>query len=304
MARFSLSAYTIRVRNGDGEPTALDDVCGGKDMLDVLEAYLEAARVRAADDPRASTLLRVARMTRADRTLTGTVETGEYGYESSLYDLDHAVVSHHRTVREAEMLPFYFLIRVPQGRDEGILILQRFKQFGIRRSLSLYFHDQFDLACPDSRLEMNPLVPEQFVTEVLRNGRVTKVRFVRFRIPGDIADAFEQGGHLEEEGHLELAVVAKRNGSIPVVDRILNVVDGHTDARHLMELREFPYDTVKVEVNSGGAHRTIDLSNLRRVRAYYDITDDVRVGAGGHPEFRSIDALALRLAEELQAVIG
>ena len=60
----------------------------------------------------------------------------------------------------------------------------------------------------------------------------------------------------------------------------------------LIELPDFDYDTIKVEFQVEGARRTVNLARLDLFRPYYDITEDVELGANGFPAYASIDEIA------------
>jgi hypothetical protein len=281
----------------------LDDCCGGKDVLEFFKAHLTALRKAFAHDEENKKLLRVSEYKERDRMLEGIIETGEYGYESNLYDLKERRVSYNRRAYEAEMLPFYFLLHIPTGADEGILVLQRFKQYGIRKIFAEAFRAFFDEKCPDCRVAISPLVPEELVKQLVRKGRITKIRFVRFGIPDDLADAYDKGGQVEEGGRLELVVAAKRKGHIPIRHRLDQFLGNRRELTKLVELQHFDYENVKLEVSFEGTHRTVDLSNLHRLRAYYDVSSRVTFGSGGHPTFESVSGLGLDLLHDLNSAI-
>jgi hypothetical protein len=305
MARFSLSSYTLRVSDGSGSSVQLDDIGTGKDLFELLAGFLGGLKDDFSHDADNQKLLRVARLEKSERYLKGIIETGEYGYESTLYDVGQGQVSHQRKVTEAEMLPFYFVVKVPRDVQEGIVLLQRFKQFGIRKILIDSFDEYFSRECPGFRLAINPLVPEETVKDIIKKGRVMKVRLVRFSVPADIADAYDNPGPVEEgAGHVELSVVAKRKGGLPIIRRLLEVLGKTREINKLIELQHFEYENVKVEVNFGGIHRTIDLSKLNRFRAYFDISDQVKIGPGGHPAFENLDSIATGLLRDLAEAIG
>ena len=244
-------------------------------------------------------LLRVLQSGLQNRTIGGVVETGEYGYEAELYDVEADAVSYQRTANDAEMVPFYFLVYLPTQRDEGVLILQRRAQYGIRTVFLQDFTQYFKEFDSTIQVEINPLVPQNLIDQYLQDGRLTKVRFIRFAIPTDVADAFEGGGHIEESGHTELVVSAGRNQRLPLLGRIRDVVNRRRDVNEMIELHDFGYETVKVELEVAGSRKTVDLSNVMKLRAYYDITSELEVGTNGHPVFTSIDGIARDLMGRL-----
>ena len=198
------------------------------------------------------------------------------------------------------MLPFYFRLWVPAKKDEALLVLQRTGQFGIRKALwqaiCKYFEAKHNAFAPS----IHPLIPEQVVKQNLERGHVTKIRFVRFGVRSDIADAYDTQDHVEEIGTMQLVVTARRGKTLPLVGRLKDVVSGKRQLQNMIELQDFPYDTVKVELNVNGRTRTVDLGNLGRARAYYDVDKDVKRGANGHPLFDSIDKVAEELLTDIR----
>jgi hypothetical protein len=56
---------------------------------------------------------------------------------------------------------------------------------------------------------------------------------------------------------------------------------------------------VKVEIETNGKRRTYDLGALDRVRAYYEIVDQVKILKTGHPDFNSIHKFGEEVMAEL-----
>ena len=202
------------------------------------------------------------------------------------------------------MVPFYFLVNLPAQRDEGVLILQRRSQYGIRTVFLQDFAQYFKQFDSTLEVEINPLIPQSLIDQYLHDGRLTKVRFIRFAIPADVANAFDAWGHVEEPGYTELVISARRNQRLPLLGRFHDVVNGKRDVNEMIELHDFKYDTVKVELDLAGSRRTVDLSDIMKLRAYYDITLELEVGANGHPVFASIDGIARDLMSKVLHSIG
>lgn len=305
MPRFSLSCYSIRIRDNDSdEYLRLDRFGGSQHLLGVFVQYLAERRAHYSVKGGNQRVLLIRRFENQDELVRGIVETGEFGYEADLRDVETTNLTYKRTTNDAEMMPFYFLAYLPFNLDEGVLILQRRAQYGIRTVFLQDFADYFRQHYPGIAVEINPLLPDQLIREFLQDGRLTKLRFVRFSIPSDITDAYEGGGHVEQSGQMELVIKAGRNQSIPLVDRIRDVIDGDRKVKELIELKDFDYDTVKVELEVGGSRRTVDLSKTFKLRAYYDITSELEIDPSGHPRFASIDRIASDLLQNLRKALG
>ena len=304
MVSFSLALYTIRLRNKQTdmyEPMGAFD--HGIDFLNVAHGYLTARTQNHSIDHNVRRLMRVVQSHGLARRISGIIEAGEYGYRADLYNVAISAVSHQRVIDEAEMLPFYFLINVPQQQDEAILILSRRSQRGIRTILLQDFQSHFNAIYPGTALEINPLVPQSMIDELSR-GRITEIRLIKFVIPPDIADALRVGGHVETAGTLEMSVLAGRNGSWPIFANVRDVLLGTRDVNRVLELDGFEYDNAKIRFDIGGKTRTVDLSNIMKLRALIDISDQVTVGPDGHPEFSSVDTIANNLLRDVLRDLG
>ena len=305
MARFSLGCYTVRVIDkSTGHKLSLGDFSSECDLITIFNQYLQERTVGHSKDDESQKLLRVLRFTSEPFSVNGIVETGEYGYTADLFNVDTETVSYQRVGSDAEMMPFYFLAHLPSHLDEGVILLQRRSNHGIRTVLLKDFAKYVEKSNQRVRVVANPLLPPQFVNEYLQNGRLTKIRFIQYSLPSDLADAYDAGGHVETEGTAEMVFLSKRGQGLPLMNRIRAVLDGKRQIKEMVELPDYDYDNVKVEIDVRGSKKTLDLSDVMKMRAYVDITSDVRIGDDGHPEFASIDTIAQGLMNSLLAQIG
>ncbi len=305
MPKISLASYTIRVMNKiDGKSAQLDSFAHGLDLFDLLCQYLDKLKNDHSNDIFSKKVMRVSSLNRNGRILNGIIQTGDYGYESELIDTNDGALSYKKKTNEAEMISFYFLFYIPKGRDEGVVLLQRFKNYGIRKIFMAYMKRDF----PDLKhhyLVINPAIPKQVLDQYLSKGRLTKIKFVQFGLPADIADVVLSDGHQEQEGYIEFSISARRNGSFPppVLERLREVLSGKRKMKSIIELRkqDFEYDNVKVEiVDSRNNRRIVDLSKLDDFKSYYDITNDVYTGSDGHPSFESIEKISMEILEDMR----
>ena len=305
MARFSLGCYTVRlIDKSTGQNLPLGDSMLGSDLMTVFHQYLQARVAKFSIDHERQKLWRVLRPHATDSTVNGIVETGEYGYTADLYNVNTETVSYQRIGTDAEMMPFYFLAQLPTHRDEGVILLQRRSNLGIRTIFLKDFAEDFESSYQGFKVVFNPLVPKQLLNQYLQDGRLTKIRFIRFGLPADLSDAYDAGGHIETEGTAELVLTPGRGQSFPVVNRLLEVINGRLGVNEMIELHGHEYDNVKVELDVGGSKKTLDLSDQLNIRAYVDITSDIRIDRNGHPEFSSIDAVARDLMGSLLVELG
>ena len=305
MARIFLAPYTIRLREkSSGTHLLLSDFRNHIDLLSVFNSYLVSHRNVYTPHTTSHSLMRVSQHHTNNRSISGIVETGGYGIESELYDVRISAVSYHRTVNDAEMLPFYFQLCIPTERDEGIALLERMGVHGIRSIFLNDFNSYFNGIYSDIEIVIYPLFPPQLVQQYITDGRVITLRFISFSVPTDVVDAYDQGGHSEQAGHTELVIKAGRRNRIPILRRISEVIGGQRNAANMVELRGFEYEKVKVEIELNGNIRTIDLDDFTKLKAQYDVTPHVQIGENGHPTYDSIDVVATELARDILNSLG
>lgn len=300
----SLSSYLIRIKNKEsGMYAQLDSFDGKSDLLGELRYYFSTLSTKSSHDKKHKKIMSTHNITAFGRLLNGIVETGEYGYESTLKNKDTGAISHKRTTDEAEMLPFYVLIKIPKNVHEGILILQRFKQFGIRKYLLNDFNNYIAIKYPSFAVEIEPLVPDTLIQQYLNEGFIFKIRFISYKIHKDITDKYYSQGEKELPGYEEYVISAKRNGKLPFLEIVRAHINNYPNSNKLIELSNFNYDNTKIDMVVNKKHRIINLGNQQKIRANYDITDQVKINIDGHPLFDSIDAIGMDLLDDLSEMI-
>lgn len=288
MESVALSTYTIRVlAKESSKPLQLARLGRGLDFLNILKEYLTERRDNIYNDDQQQMLISVERFKVENRRISGILSKGNYGYTSSLLNIDTRQVSHLRQEIEAEMMPFYFIFAVPSDADEGVAAIQKTSNIGVKLILEYEFKDFIRNHYPEFRIEMNSLVPEELLDRYLGQGRVTQIRLIKFGIPRDITDAVNLG-HEEHQGTTELIIKAERGKSLKVTDRVRQSIEQELDVKKFIELKSFNYDKVKVQFLVNGKYRTVDLLDPENLRGDYDICGQIEM-AGGHPIFDSID---------------
>jgi len=312
MSRFFLVPYTIRVKERAtnqyvllGNKTKL-----GFDLLDVIEHYLGNVIPSLPLDPKVNQVIRNEKAVRKDRAIEGIIRAGEYGYAASLLDVEADTISYERRFNDAELIPYYFLVKIPSTVDAGIIIFQRFGNSGIKDSFFRDFNNYFKKQLDEYMLEINPLVPKDMVKHYLQN-RIVKIRLIKYGLPTDIADINSDAIPEGTEGESEFILKAKKNGEFPAVilDKLRGGIDqflGSSDlpVGSILEIREFQADNIKVEVRVGNSYRIIDFSNSDRLKFSDDISAKVEIDLQtGHPKFDSIGVLSRKFLEDCAEAI-
>jgi hypothetical protein len=299
--RTFLSVYTIRIKKGANsrqpKDTTLSNFNGFDDCKDVLKTFLENLS-RNATNKTHNTYLKTASIESKERIIEGVFESGSYGLSSKIMDVDTDTVHYKKGKNDADVMPYYFLINIPKDTDEGIIILQRTGKHGVRTNFGNFLNKHFSEKYPNYSVEINTLVREELIKKILYGGVIKKLRCVKYKAH---VDAFDGIDNPHEENPYSMEVVLSAN-RIPFVHKIKEFLDSsNKNIKTLVEIRDFKfdYDTVKVDVETNGSTKTFDLEHLYKVKAYYDITSEVKFDRDDYPTFPSIQLVARKYLEEI-----
>jgi hypothetical protein len=306
MSKITIESYSVKLRDKKtGDYLNFGDVLPAKDFLKFIESFFENLEAKVDGEALTNKLLRVTAGTikKNNREFTGIVETGEYGYESTFIDADTGKPQYKRKVKDAEMLPFYFLLWLPKDQNIGLILLQRFGLYGIsqifRNSLQSFIKSEL----PNLSVEFSPIYSDKLLQKVIENGEIKKVTFTKYDIPKNIEDYFEKGAHNEMRGHIEYSLVASRNNKLKLADRLNKLLFGSGKVTRLVELKNFSYDDTKIEFKHGKETRRFVLGDFLKFKAYYDVSEQVKKAKDGHPEFTSINRIATDIRKELEEIL-
>jgi len=307
MSKFSLAPYTLRLKRKNSSNYFFFEDVLGLDFIDVLHEYLSNVLPSLPINNQTGEVIKVTSIKKENRTIYGQFEAGHNGYGSTLLNTVTDTVSYERNTLDAELIPYYFLVRLPSKVDKGILILQRFNSIGVKTLFFDNFTQHLKAKISDEYiLEINPLVPKGLIKEYI-NGRFIKLRLIKQGYPKDIIDIPPDAipDDNEFDGESELILSAPKNGILPYhirsmfstnLDKFLNSDD--VSVGSIIEVKNFDYDNIKMQVRVGNSYKTINLSDMGKLRYYEDISG-INLNANGHPKFDIIDSVAKSLLKDL-----
>lgn len=309
-----LEVYTIRIRNsGDKENyLQLDNFQGDVDFLTFFQGYISSFdhQLELNENQKRSLKLDSTRLhiNSATRIISGVIESGDYGYESTIYNTQSGEERYRRQVDDTEIKPFYFLIHLPPDDNKGFVILQRLGVYGIHGIFRNHLTSYFKSHHINLQLDFDPFVSVQLARAFIDRGSIREFSLIRYNLPSDIAEKFGMIGHEEDIMSIELRIKARKNSFLPLNNKVKSFVDNR-NARifSVRELDDLGFDgdhKSKMKVTLGGNTRTVDLGDTGQIRPYYDIDNEVEKDVSGHPVFSSIDEIARNLINDLREELG
>lgn len=301
MARIYLGAYALRVRRLRARE--YESIRMGEEGVDLTSFFFQYAEILADLSSRnelSQSILQARSVSRSDSEVWGHVQSGDYGYTAELVDAESGRHTYDREANEAELLPFFFLLRAQSGAKVGVIVLQRYGQYGVKAEFIDAAKERFREEFPEFIMDVNRLVP-QAVIEALQESSLVQVDVISHTIPSDIADLVRLRGSIEEEGYFVSSIKARRNQRFSMPRWIARILAGQAG---LHERIGDQATNVKVTVDFNGKRRKIDLQHPGSVTPHIDVTDDVEIDETGHPSLDSILSASRRLVSDLEAQLG
>jgi len=240
--------------------------------------------------------------------IEGVIETGESGYTSTLMNAETGDENYNRKVNDVELFPFYFKISFERVRnDQYVLILQRFGVHGSKTALGNDLQKFFRLKYSENsyrhiKIEINDLVPEKAIKEYVEKGNIKKVTLIKKQLAMDEISRLNYDNKkindLQKEVSMELVIKAP---ALPFKTKLLDSLKmNFKNTKQFIEMKNFEYDNVKINIEMNGKNRTLDFVNYRNFKPYYDVTSEIKFNDDGHPSFESIQLAANSLIEDLR----
>lgn len=141
---FSLAYYMITLNLRNTKKLAiLSDYRDGWDYLDIIDTVVanwkyKTDQINIENDTKNKRVFRIKKdengndmFYREGRFLSGMIESGDYGSEEPVVNVNTGEPTHTKTTNESLLKPFYFLFYIPKNSVRGFLILERIGTAGI-----------------------------------------------------------------------------------------------------------------------------------------------------------------------------
>lgn len=302
-----LEIYTLKVREKGKKNSVLplENFMGKNDFLNFFQGYIKSfdQQLELNEDQKKSLKLDSGSLSfnGPERTISGVIESGDYGYSGTGVNINTGEKSYERTVDDTEIKPFYFLIFIPKNKGVGFICLQRIGVYGIHSVFKKHLNNFFESRFANLKLDLDQFVSRELAKTFVKKGNIKEVTFVRNNLPADIAEKIGLKGYQQEIKTLEVKIRAKSR--LAINDKAVKFMDDpNSSFFEVKVLEDLGFDgehKVKIRSKYNGNTRTIDLSETGQIRPYYDIDGDIKKNTDGHPLFLSIDKVAKDLLKEL-----
>lgn len=307
--KVSLNIYSITInKEGDRKKDyVINDFNNGTDLYTFFKECMESwvyKKVKKEDvllkDEINQKVIRLRRteddkpfMKYLGRTFSGLYESGDYGDERTVIDTLTGEPKYTQEANDAPMIPFYFLFHLGENCTTGILILQRFKQFGVFGLCKNIFEKTFKQKHPDYNLRMQQLSSSELVRKALASSEMKGVVLKEISHGNINTKTVTQSINVNPKDYkLELALKAKRGRFFPNKEELLK-------GDKFISIDGLDYVGTEFRIKIGNRERTFTKKQIEEFGYSCDITNYIQWGKDKMPTYESINKEARDLLGDI-----
>ena len=306
MTKFKLVPFSLRLRRNIGNYLDLRNISfnnKNEDFFNIFANFCDGFHDHVYDFSNDRKTFRVENYTPNSNTcIYGTVKTGDYGYELDAYDIKKDdIIPSARKEEYSEEYPFFFLFIRPSFKiyDMGILILQYFKNLGMKTIFNKSLREFVKKIDSELILEINQLVFSTLFDQVESADKIIEVSISRKKVPKDIAEKvlIKNFSDIFEVRKFK----ARRNQSIDIKDIKPFVMDTKSP---IIEIKNEKYEDIKFLIERGGIQRTIRMEDPMKFRESMPLDESSLTFEGYFPTEKSLLAPAVDYANHILDKFG
>ena len=326
---YNIALYKISITPwGDpSKPVVLSDFNNGKDFLDIIKqmlaslCYVQDIQTETTDmmedetktDTAEKKYFRIMKNDNQDvlkplgRSVSGIIESGEFGTEENIVNVKTGE-SRKKLVDEALLVPFYFMIQVPEHSSVGFLLIERISNMGIfsilEKKIKIAVEEALGLESDNFVVNISPLAIKKVLEKhVALLGGAKKITLERINSK-DLSVSRATNGEISDEeiGNTQIVYTAKRNKMLS----ILNLFNKYKNRKEsdVYSVGEVEYKDIKFEVEVGGHLRSLSMQDVNKLGTYIEITNDLQYDSTQYPSYSSLHKVALGIYDDVKKEIN
>lgn len=301
MNTFSLSIYRIQIYKQfkKEETVILSDYDNGKSFLeqinDMFQFWKADPNKVLYKDIKAQKVSRIQKDNQGNEIyykhatyIDGIIESGDYGTQEDIINIDTGKFQYTKTLQDAALVPFYFMIYVLPHSSEGYLIVERIGTLGISSLLKTAIANFIAPQLTDHyTLSIEPyLVPQILKIRLDAVGGAKKVR-----LKGVDKNQFKDLKTEQNFGECTTEVVFAAPKNKPILD-ILPIIRKLREAKEKGEsirVNNIECLDVSFELDINGKSRTVTVADMKSIGMNLDITQQVDLGPTNYPTYKCLN---------------
>ena len=218
--------------------------------------------------------------------IDGIIESGDYGTQESIIDIETGKPKYTKTPKDAALVPFYFMIYIEPNTPEGFLILERIGNIGILSVFDKAIRYIIGTMTDESlTLRIEPYL----VPQLLKINLAAVSGAKRVVLKGVKDNQFK--GKITSKNfagcRTEVSFIAPKKKYIQEITNFIDSLRGKKQ-NEPYKVNNVECTDVAFELDINGSQRTISLAKMTNIGMNVDITRNVTIDGTGYPVYSSL----------------
>ena len=321
---YNIALYKITITpwGNPSRPEVLSDFHNGKDLFTILKDMLfslcyvqenpsdKSNKIDAESktDVVEKKYFRIMKKNEKDileplgRSISGIIESGEFGTEENIVNVKTGETSKKR-IDDALLVPFYFMIQVPEHSSIAFLLIERISNIGIfsilEKKIKKAVEETLGSDADYFVVNIAPLAIKKVMERhVALLGGAKKITLERINSK-DLSVSRATNGEISDEeiGNTQIVYTAKRNKMLSIINLFNKYKDRNkTDVYSVANVE---YKDLKFEVQIGGHLRSLSMQDVSKLGTYIEITKDLKYDSTQYPTYSSLHKAAMGIYDDI-----
>ena len=207
-------------------------------------------------------------------------EYGESGYTASIINDTTGELKYDKPIDEATMTRINVSILVDEDGNspvkKGFIIFQTVGNTSIKtqfiQNLKSFLKESYNTDEYKYKLMLDSIVPTDFVKELLSKNTINKIELIAYQQPKDKANLLEDNF----EFGTKKMVFSEIGKVTPLMNKISDFLDSRKKITEVIEIPEFEYNDIKIELKLGNRKRMLDLGKIDKTKIKINLPEDIK----------------------------
>lgn len=213
----------------------------------------------------------------------GYIRYGTFGFEAHIVDSKTKRLNYLRKTTDVDQIPLFYDLWFPQGANFGLMAFQSFQGRSCKELVYSKMREDFESKNPGFSLGFSKLMPARNARSPFGDAPVKRIVFKRRKISADDADNYLPKNEVFD---LEVSIKAQGRGILGKLSFFLERMKAKDSGLLVYEGKT--YEEALAEVRIGNKIRRVGLTDSEGDFGIIDLTESVKFGRDGHPDFLSI----------------
>ncbi|WAC00798.1 hypothetical protein N7U66_10875 [Lacinutrix neustonica] len=298
--------YRVTLINKDNEDQVLNYFNGEKDFLEVCNQFYESLRENKVDyfdskgNKRTFSISSNIDYQINERLLISHIDSGYTGENLEIRS-EQNKLNYPVNKTEFQSRKVFSLFYVPKNSKYGYVVYENKPKHGVKvifeRQLQKFLKE---LGYQDYRVVMTPGLNFNYLSNMVENGKLKKVRLINYRLSSDIQLSLWKNVNLKSDDQdvREIKFKSKTENSLfkkELYDLFFSKINKSEKIRFM---NQYEVDEISFEVNHNGASKTFYIKDKACMRANVDVSKRLDI-INGEATYESMKMIGVVLIKEI-----